>query len=223
MQQWTDSDTDLGRAARKVVYTLRHVIATQALDDALALRHARGLILQPLTGVSTAEAYDALNEALRSAYRLSTWQGDPRAEKVIPEEDFRGHLSRVLQKLDDMRPWPAPLFRSLDPTVTWGSYVNPREVGAITLGVADIEKRIHVDLVPMKRLASDGSVGEGQVRVAILELRSGQEVALVGRWWSDAPGATAVLTLDRGVPAEEVMSELTSGDHFEPGEFEVMR
>ncbi len=223
MPQWTDSDAELSWAARKVTYTLRHVVSTQPLDDALALRHARGLILQPLTGVSTAEAYDALGEALSSASRLSTWRGDPRAERVISEEDFRGHLRRVVHKMDEMRPWPTPLLRSVDPSVAWSSYANPREVGAIALGVTEIENRIHVDLVPMARSGSDGPASEGQVRVAILELRSGREVAVVGRWWPDAPRVAAVLTLDRGVPAEEVMTELTSGGHFEPEEYEVMR
>ncbi len=207
---------ELSTAARQVVDKIRSVIRSEPLDDALALRHARALIFRPLVGVSPEEEYDALVEALRSDAPLATWHGDPRFERRIDEGDFRAHLGRVRDRLDALRPWPVPLFRAVTPEL-WAGYRAPRVVGRIGLRTPVVEDRIHTHLSPVARLD-----GDGQVRVVILRLRSGHEIALVGRWWPDDLRATAVLTRDPDVPAEELMAELTSGDEFAPEEWDVL-
>ncbi len=208
--------TELSRPARDVVEKIRHAIRNEPLDDSLALRHARALLFRPVMGVSPDEEYDALVDALASDVALSTWRGDPRFERVLDEADFRAHLRRVVERLDAMRPWPVPLFRALSPDV-WSEYRSPRLIGVIRLGVAKAEKRIHTHLLPRNRPG-----GDGQVQVVVLRLRSGSEVALVGHWWPGDLSVTAVLTRDPDVPADELIAELTSGDHFEPGEVQVV-
>lgn len=207
--------TELSRSARDVVEKIRHAIRKEPLDDSLALRHARAMLFRPVMGVSPDEEYDALREALASDATLSTWRGDPRFERVLDEADFRAHLRRIVERLDSMRPWPEPRFRALSPDV-WSEYTDPRLVGVIHLGVAKVEKRIHTHLLPRTR------PGGGQVQVVVLRLRSGREIALAGHWWADDLRTTAVLTRDPDVPAGEVLAELTSGDHFEPGEVVVL-
>lgn len=210
-----DSAAELSPAAQWVIYTIRHVIRDEPLDDALALRHARGLLLEPITGLSLLDEYSALQEALSSDSALSVWRDDPRYERLIAEEAFRGHLRRIVEQMDAMRPWQQPVLRPLDPD-RWELYVSgPRVVGAISLGVRKVESRIRATLFPRD---TDGV----QHQVAVLALRSGREVALVGHWWRDAMDRTAVLTRDRDVSAADLMTELTSGSHFEPGEYEVL-
>ncbi|TCK20145.1 hypothetical protein [Pseudonocardia endophytica] len=207
--------TELSRPAREVVHKIRHVIRKEALDEALALRHARALLFRPVMGMSADEEYAGLLEALGSDADLATWSGDPRFERVLSEVDFRAHLRRIVERLDAMRPWPVPLFRALSPD-SWSEYTEARVVGVIRLSVPKVESRIHTHLLPRPR--PDGI----DVQVAVLRLRSGRDVAVVGHWWPDDLRATAVLARDPDVSAEDVMAELTSGDHFEPGEVEVV-
>lgn len=169
-------------------YTIRHVIRDEPLDDALALRHARGLLLEPITGLSLDDEYRALQEALASDAQLSVWRDDPRYERVVPEQAFREHLVRVVRLMNEMRPWSEPVLRPLDPR-RWDDYASPRVVGAIHLSVRDVESRIHATLFPRNR---DGV----QHQVAVLALRSGREVVLVGHWWANDLDTTAVMTRD---------------------------
>lgn len=208
------SGTELSNAAREVIYTIRHVIRDEPLDDDLALRHARALLMEPVMGVSPDEEYAALREALGSNVTLSTWHDDPRYERVLSEDEFRSHLRRVLDHLDQMRPWQRPVLRILDLSL-WDRYVSPRVVGKINLWVPEVENRIRAHLLP-------AGLGGLRLRVAVVELRSGREVALAGRWWPEEPDATAVLSRDPEGSPTELMAELTSGSHFDPGEFEVV-
>lgn len=208
------SGTELSDAASEVIYTIRHVIRDEPLDDDLAFRHARALLMEPVMSVSPDEEYAALREALGSNVTLSAWHDDPRFERVLAEDEFRGHLRRVLDHLDQMRPWQRPVLRILG-LALWDRYVSPRVVGKINLWVPEVENRIGAHLLPT-------SLGGVRLRVAVVELRSGREVALAGRWWPDDADATAVLTRDPEVSPTELMAELTSGSHFEQGEFEVV-
>lgn len=206
---------DLSEAATSVVYTIRHVIRDETLDDVLAARHARALLVEPIVGLTPEQEYAGLAEALSSSARLATWFDDPAFERAIEENEFRGHLLRVRDHLDRARPWPHPPLRALDPQV-WRDYSEPRLVGRLHLRMPRVEDRLHTHLFPVSR---DGE----QVHVAILALRSGREVAVVGHWWPEDLRATAILTRDHDASAEELMDELTSGDLFEPGEYEVVQ
>lgn len=207
------STGDLSAHALDVVYTIRHVIRSEPIDDALALRHARALLLEPLRGISLEGEYAALREALASDARLATFHGDPRFERVITEPEFRAHLARVLEQLDAMRPWQEPVLRILE-SGAWHRYTTVRVVGRFALSILSVEKRIHTHLAVEKGL--DGE----RVEVAVLRLRSGQEVALVGRL--EPTEVVEVVTRDPDAPAVELIAELTSGSHFEPGELDVV-
>lgn len=208
--------TELSNAAVRVTLLVRHTIRNRPLDEELVLRQARALLLEPPRGCSLDEQYGGLVEALASPAEVSTFAGDPRAERPISEEEFRGHLRRVMAALDRMRPWTPPVLRALDDEL-WAHYVRPRAVGRILLDSYEIPSRIpyvfDFDRTP---------AGEVHVYI-VLRLRSGRDVALAAPWWTRDEDSTAVLTLDRRVPAAVVMAELTAGSHFEPGEWQVLR
>lgn len=207
------SPGDLSPNALDVVYTLRHVIRSEPIDDSLALRHARALLLEPLRGISQEGEYSALTEALASDAVLSAYHGDPRFERAITESEFRAHLHRVLGHLDAMRPWQEPVLRVLDPGA-WHRYPGARVIGRLTPSILEVENRIRTHFVP-----ETGSGGE-RVEVAVLRLRGGHEVALVGRRLPSE--VVEVASRDPEASPADLMAELTSGSHFEPGEFEVV-
>lgn len=195
------------------MYTLRHVVRSEPIDDALALRHARALLLEPLRGISLEGQYSALVEALASDTVLSTFRGDPRFERVIPEPEFRSHLHRVLAHLDAMRPWKEPVLRVLAPG-TWRRSSADRVVGRLGRSILAVENRLHTHFVP--EVGPDGE----RVEIALLRLRNGHDVALVGR--RSPTEVVEVVTHDSGIPAADLMAELTAGSHFEPDEVEVL-
>lgn len=207
------STGDLSPHASDVVYMIRHVIRSEPIDESLALRHARALLLEPLRGISPEGEYAALREALASDAHLSTYHGDPRFERVVTEEEFRAHLVRVLEQLDAMRPWVEPVLRVLEPEA-WRRYTTVRVIGRFTPSILAVENRLHTHLVAEKGLAGE------RVEVAVLQLRSGNEVALVGR--RTPTPVVEVVTRDPDASAADLIAELTSGTYFEPDELEVV-
>ncbi len=208
--------TELSNAAVRVTLLVRHTIRNRPLDAALALHQARALLVEPPKGCSLDEQYAGLLEALASPAEVSTFAGDPRAERPITEEEFRDHLRRVVAELDRMRPWTPPVLRALD-SGEWAAYIGPRAVGRIFLDSFEIPGRIPYFF------DFDQTPAGGVRRYVVLRLRSGRDVALASPWWKRDEDSTAVLTLDRRVPAATVMAELTAGSHFEPGEWQVLR
>jgi hypothetical protein len=212
-------ESDLGADAYVVTDRIRLAVDYRPLNAALANRTARALIWEPLMGMTIEREYDGLVEALASTARLSTWRGDPRAEGTpIPEEQFRDYLSAIVRNLDAMRPWPRPLVRVLDVGIYERSYESPRTVARLLVDVLDVQDRIHRALLPVD--LPDGS----HYCAAVVELRSGREIALVGDWFpDDGNDYVAVQTRDPDVPAAEIVAELTSGSTFEPGECRLLR
>lgn len=209
---------DLGDDAFVVTDRLRLAVEYRPLDAALAHRMARALIQEPLTGMTVEREYDGLVEALASNHRLSTWRGDPRAEGTpIPEDRFREYLRAIVANLDAMRPWPRPLVRVLEPEIFEEHYSGARTVARLLVDVLDVQSRIHRALLPVD--LPDGS----HYCAAVLELRSGREIALVGDWFpDDGNDFVAVQTRDPDVPAAEIVAELTSDSEFAPEECEVL-
>lgn len=208
--------TELSNAAVRVTLRVRHTIRNRPLDGALALRQARALLVEPPKGCSLDEQYAGIVEALASPAEVSTFAGDPRAERPITEEEFRDHLRRVMAELDRMRPWTPPVLRALDDE-QWSAYAQPRAVGRILLGDLQVTDRVPYIF------GFDRTPAGGVRRYVVLRLRSGRDVALASPWWKRDEDSTAVLTLDRQVPSATVMTELTAGSHFEPGEWRVLR
>jgi hypothetical protein len=106
---------------------------------------------------------------------LSRGQVPPHALEGIrrysPAEvlDFIGRLHA---KLDEQRPWPRPRFTKLD-LAEWPSFATAKGIARIAALSSEVEARFNTgfDKVP---------TGAGDLPVMILELRSGEKVAILG-------------------------------------------
>jgi hypothetical protein len=150
----------------------------------------------------------AYREAL--AYVLAS--GEILTPTAVPtrheEGPIRDFLTRVAAELDKRRPWPEPAMRKLDVT-EWPAFAAAKTVAHIDAVPSTVGERLRnqFDEVP---------VGELKLPVLIVQLRTGEKVALMGSTDPKSRGVT-LLALDgdpedviahfsefTGYPAEEV-------------------
>jgi hypothetical protein len=152
-------------------------------DDALALAKARALILEPVHGLTPEEEYEAVGESLRNDSSLAHLLPLPLP---VPhsEQEFRDFAQRVLDHMDELRPWPELPFLSLD-EAPWRDHENSQVIARIRMNEMRVTERIHRHL---------SQVGENERlrHWLTLRLNSGDEVALAEPWW---PGSEHVAVL----------------------------
>ncbi len=171
------------------------------LDDAALDRVARLLFEQPMWDLTPEDEYAALAQAVRSPGPLTGDIPQPHSD-----QEFRGFLRRLLDRLDAMRPWPPQPYQSLNVS-GWGDFAGARPIARIGLSYVKAQERL-------KRIfdrVDDGGTRE----VLLLRLRSGEEVALVG-----APGSREITVLQRRSdrsPAQ-ALAEFASVTGFRPEE-----
>lgn len=193
-------------SSQLVIGTLLYSVKFENLDDELVDRRARALIEEPLVELRPIDEYEAIVEALQSSAKLTEVI---RLPEFIPEphseQDFRDFLRRLTERLDAMRPWPEPQHRELHDS-RWSDYDGARVVGRIKMDYVDAQQRINYGF--------RGVMDRGhKVRVLILHLKSGDEVALVTPWWS---GSEEVAILSGSIhrrPAE-VLEALIDATRF---------
>lgn len=106
---------------------------------------------------------------------LSRGQVPPRAlegvQRYSPAEvlDF---VARLHAKLDQQRPWPRPRFTKLGLS-EWPSFATAKGIARIAALSSEVEARFNGDFDKV-------STGAGDLPVMILELRSGEKVAIMG-------------------------------------------
>lgn len=111
------------------------------------------------------------------------------------EPELLEFLRRVAQRLDERRPWPPPLFTKLDAS-QWPTFGDAKVVARINRPMYAVKGAI-------KQQFDDVPAGEGKLPVLILQLRTGEVVALMG---SVDPRSTSFVLLHRGPgdPAEVI-------------------
>jgi hypothetical protein len=171
------------------------------LDDAALERVVRLLFEQPMWDLTPDDEYNALAQAARSPDPLTGDIPQPHSD-----QEFRGFLRRLLDRLDAMRPWPPLPYQSLDVS-KWDDFAGARPVARIGLSYVKAQERL-------KRIfdrVEDGGTRE----VLLLRLPSGAEVALVG-----APGAQEITVLQRRSdrPPAQTLAELAKAAGFRPEE-----
>lgn len=132
---------------------------------------------------------------------LSKGQVPPRAlegvQRYSPAEvlDFVGRLHA---QLDRQRPWPRPRFAKLDLS-EWPSFATAKGIARIAALSSEVEARFNegFDRVP---------TGAGDLPVLMLELRSGEKVAVMG---STEPGSRVYTLL-----AQKPGDAAATIDHF---------
>lgn len=92
--------------------------------------------------------------------------------RLYTEAELLGFLSLLSDCLDELKPWPKPAFLKLDINL-WGTFKDAKPIAKIVRPMHQINSILNdlFDQVP---------VGADKLPVMILELRSGDVVALIG-------------------------------------------
>lgn len=192
-------------ATRVVVGTLLYSIKFDKLDDTLVDRRARALVEEPLIDLLPSDEYQAIVEGLQLNTELTELIQLPEAIAAHGEQDFRDFLRRLVDRLDAMRPWPEPLHREVSDS-RWTNYTGARTVGRIKMDYVDAQQRINYGF---RCLMSNGR----KLRVVILRLRSGDEVALVAPWWPNSEDV-AILSRDVSRLPEDILDAFLDATNF---------
>jgi hypothetical protein len=165
------------------------------LSDATAARMVSNMIDGRPYSTPVAEFAEAIDLTLRAgALHPQTAEMSHR----FTEPELLDFLRRVQHLLEESRPWPRPKFRKLDVT-EWPSFGDATAIARINLPMHQLNGAVGrpFDHVP---------AGEAKLPVLILELRTGEVVALMG---SVDPRSKTFALLYRGdtAPADVI-------DHF---------
>ncbi|MQA86276.1 MAG: hypothetical protein GEV03_16985 [Streptosporangiales bacterium] len=203
----------LTQPARVVIGTLLYTVKFEDLDDTLVDRRARALIEEPLVDLTAADEYQAIVEALQSSATLTDVikLPDPCRDRHS-EQGFRDFLSRLLARMDTLRPWPEAPHRPLDGS-PWESAKSLWVIGRISMDYVDAQRRLNY-------VFRAGTQGDRKVHLVILKLRSGDELALVAPWWPDSDHV-AVLSRERPWRPRELLAALIDGTRFRSDEVEL--
>jgi hypothetical protein len=198
-----DSDEAYG-LINQISYRLQFV--PDLSDEAVLRRAADDLINQISFLQPVEEFYEAVVFTVHKGH-LSPMALEIAGERHS-EAELLAFLARLAQHLDERRPWPRPAFLKLD-VEQWSTFADAKPIARINRPMHQINGILNnsFDTVP---------IGAETLPVMILELRSGEVVALMG---SVNPRSTvfALMQRDPGDPAEVIahFCELTG---FSPEE-----
>nr|WP_221383000.1 hypothetical protein [Actinoplanes polyasparticus] len=154
------------------------------LSDAMAARMVDNLIDGRLFAHPPAVYAEAMDHTLsRGALHPETAEMSRR----FTEPDLVDFLRRVRQLLEERRPWPPPKFRKID-VAEWPSFGDAAVIAQVNRPTLQLTGAVGFpfDHIP---------AGEGKLPVLILQLRTGEVIALMG---SVDPRSTTFALLLRG-------------------------
>lgn len=166
------------RVVWNLVYTLMY---ERALDDDVVSHRAHALLVEPFHGFSPEEEYAAISGVLASDADLAGLPPTPQHS----EGQLRDFLARVRDRMDTERPWPQLPFVTRDDS-EWSAFAEGRVIARIESGEADVRRQL-------RRHFGSVAGADGDRKVLILRLRSGDEVALTTPWWQDDKEHVAVI------------------------------
>ncbi len=136
--------------------------------------------------------YEAAVAALGSGRRIADLDGQD-------EEVTRDALTRIVEHLDARRPWPVHPFYRQDPHL-WDDLAGAPVIGRLPLSQMAVRQKLS--------RVFDTVGGPDGIKVLILQLRSGQVVALRSTEAFTAPGVDLLATSDPAVTIAD-FQELT--------------
>ncbi|MFD0520763.1 hypothetical protein [Paractinoplanes durhamensis] len=175
------------------------------LSDATAARLVDNMIDGQVYSTVVADFAAAIDQVLRDgALHPQTAAISGR----YSEAELLEFLRRVAQRLAERKPWPPPLFTKLD-VAEWPSFGDATVLGRI-------DRPMHAVKGAIKHQFDAVPAGDGKLPVLILQLRTGEAVAVMG---SVDPRATSFVLLYRGQddPAE-VLAHFRELTRFRPGD-----
>jgi hypothetical protein len=150
----------------QILYTLMFV---RRLDNEAVDNVARAIVERGVLSEGPAAYYDSIAAALKTTEQLT---GD--IETPHDDVSFRDFLHRLLTRLDALRPWPEPTFTKL-PIAEWDTFAHGRAIARLENTTMNVQDRLRERFEKLP-------VGEGNLVGLILQLKSGQAVALMGSY-----------------------------------------
>lgn len=141
------------------------LLFSKRLDSSEVERLGRIILDEQVLGRTAEKEYAQIKTAVEN----DRWDTD-LSWQPHGEPEIRDFLRRLLAHLDALRPWPDPPFRCLDPE-RWPEFRGGALLARVRL-TALSQDRLQI-------LMSTVGQGADAVRVLLLRLRSGDEVALV--------------------------------------------
>nr|WTB34935.1 hypothetical protein OG781_40580 [Streptomyces sp. NBC_00830] len=138
---------------------------SRELGDEEVERISRVILEQPFYDLTTEEQYAGIEAALA----VDAWKKD-LSWQPHDEPSVRNFLRRLLERLDALRPWQEPPFRSLG-LGRWEEFKHGALLAHVRL-YSPAQDQMHASL---RTVPGD----EHRLRGLVLRLRSGDEVALV--------------------------------------------
>lgn len=163
---------------------------SRELDDEQVERISRMILEQPIYDLTTQEQY----EEIEAACAADVW-GKDLSWQPHGEPSVRDFLRRVVERLDGLRPWLEPPYRSLG-VGRWEDFKRGTLLAHVRMG-SMAQDPLHVRLRPVPG-------DEHQLRGLVLRLRSGDEVALVAPPLSNTNDAV-LMAVPPHRPAHEVI------------------
>ena len=132
------------------------------------------------------ESYaEAISRTVRDG-RLPTYSREVGAARYSEQDRFE-FLQKVDRRLEELRPWPRPPFVKI-PVRQWDDL-------GVSRAIARIDRPLHRFEAIFNKGFDRVSVGEGTLPAMLLELRTGEIVAVIG---SAEPRSTVFTLLQRG-------------------------
>ncbi|MFE6923232.1 hypothetical protein ACFVAV_19545 [Nocardia sp. NPDC057663] len=170
------------------------------LDDHVVGRIAYSLLTEPLTTLTPEGQYQALSDGLATGAPLPTLVQMPQ-----DPAELREFLSRVVARMDDMRPWPTLPYLRL-PKESVSTFKNAMPIARISARVDDIQARI-----------SRGFYWGTEYGIFIpLKMSSGRIIGMFTPFWD---GSDDIVLVDATHDTEPgaVIDELLSATRIDPG------
>lgn len=166
---------------------------TQALNDEVVQWTADSATGYRSLGLGPAAYSEAIHAALASGERLDGLGQLPQ----FSQEDIAEFLRSLASRLDSMRPWPEPRFRSVDPAL-WGNFRQFQPTAEVDVPLVDLARILRTPFRP----AGEGHEDQYLMMVA---LQTGETIALLGSY---TRGRKALLLRHEGDDPDAVI------DHF---------
>lgn len=141
----------------------------------------------------------AIEQALASGAGLDESSFLPQFD----QEQIRVFLRGVSSRLDELRPWPEPLLRPLHPDA-WNEFSAARRIARLDASVVEVMSFLQKGFSPI------GDARPG-VQVMMLQLRTGEAVALVGSYGLNEK---VVLLTDAAGEAAQIVEHFVSATGF---------